>query len=326
MRRVTVLCGGVGAARFLTGLVAATEPAGVTAVVNVADDTELHGLMVSPDLDTVTYTLAGAIDPGRGWGLTDETWTAMEQLRRYADHNAIDANDAVGNDAAGWFSLGDRDLGTHLYRTSRRRAGVPLSEVTAEITGAWGLELTVVPVTDDPVRTVLSTADGRRLGFQEYFVRDRHDVEVVDVSFEGADAALPAPGVLESIDGADVVVIAPSNPVVSIAPVLAVPGVSEAVRRARGRTVAVSPIVGGRALKGPADRLLRELGHDPSVAGIARWYRDLASVLVIDETDGHLAEVVEQAGLRAVAVPTVMAQPGVATSLARRCIEEVSGT
>lgn len=324
MRRVTVLCGGVGAARFLTGAVRATDPAGITAIVNVGDDTELHGLAVSPDLDTVTYTLAGAIDPERGWGLAGETWQAMDQVRSYAGHNGIDANAAVGNDAAGWFSLGDRDLGTHLYRTSRRRAGAPLSEVTAEITGAWGLGLRVLPVSDDPLRTELTTADGRRLGFQEYFVREGHSVEVTAVEVVGAGDSRPAPGVIDAISCADVVVVAPSNPVVSIDPVLAVPGVRDALVAARDRAVAVSPIVGGAALKGPADRLLRELGHDASVAGIARWYRDLVSVLVVDEVDAARAGEVEECGVRCVVAPTVMSDPAVAADLARRCIEEVA--
>jgi len=325
MRRVTVLCGGVGAARFLSGLVEVTEPAGITAIVNVADDTELHGLSVSPDLDTVTYTLAGAIDPGRGWGLVDETWTAMEQLRRYGRHQGIDPAGGVGNDAAGWFSLGDRDLGTHLYRTSRRRAGVPLSEVTAEIAGAWGVGVRLLPVTDDPVRTILTTADGRRLGFQEYFVRERHDVEIVAVEVDGVGSARPAPDVLESIEDADVVVIAPSNPVVSIGPLLAVAGVRPAIERVRDRTVAVSPIIGGRALKGPADRLLRELGHEASVAGIARWYSELASALVVDTVDADQIDAIEQEGLRAVVAASVMSEPDVARELARRCIDEVVG-
>ncbi|MDQ2679345.1 MAG: 2-phospho-L-lactate transferase CofD family protein, partial [Actinomycetota bacterium] len=174
MSNVTVLSGGVGAARLLRGMVRAVPAASVTAVVNVGDDTELHGLHISPDLDTITYTLAEAIDTDTGWGLAGETWHAMEQVRHYAATNGIDAQDPRGNDAAGWFSLGDRDLGTHLYRTSRRLAGAPLSEVTAEIARAWGLELRLLPVTDDPLRTRLTTEDGRDLAFQEYFVREHH--------------------------------------------------------------------------------------------------------------------------------------------------------
>lgn len=323
MPRVTVICGGVGAARFLRGLVQVVDPSSVTAIVNVADDTVLHGLEISPDLDTITYTLAGAIDPDRGWGLVDESWQAMEELRRHADANGIDRRDDVGNDAAGWFSLGDRDLGTHLYRTSRRRAGVTLSQVTREIARTWGLELTILPVSDDPLRTRLTAVDGTQLGFQEYFVREQHAVAIADVRIEGADAAHAAPGVLESITDADVVVIAPSNPVVSIDPVLAVPGVRDAVVAARARCVAISPIVGGAALKGPADRLLRELGHEPSVTGVARWYASLASVLVIDEVDAALADDVRASGIDAVVTPTVMSDPAAAAALARRCLATV---
>ncbi len=323
MGGVTVLSGGVGAARFLRGLLRVVEPTGVTAVVNVGDDAVIHGLDVSPDLDTITYTLAGAIDPDRGWGLSGETWRAMEQVRRYAAHAGIGEHDEVGNDAAGWFSLGDLDLGTHLYRTSRRRAGASLSEVTAEVASTWGLRLRLLPVSDDPVRTVLHDTAGRRLSFQAYFVRDRHEVEIAGVEVDGADHARPAPGVIEAIRDADAVVVAPSNPAVSIGPVLAVPGVRDAVEAARDRTVAVSPIVGGAALKGPADRLLRELGHRADVVGVARWYASLASVLVIDRVDEVLAAEVEAEGMRCVVTDTVMATPGVDAALARTCLDAV---
>ncbi len=323
MPRVTVICGGVGAARFLRGLVQVVDPTDITAIVNVGDDSVLHGLEVSPDLDTITYTLAGAIDPERGWGLVDESWQAMEQVRRYATANGIGADDEIGNDAAGWFSLGDRDLGTHLYRTSRRRAGASLSQVTAEITAAWGLDLTVLPVSDDPLRTQLTTTDGRRLAFQEYFVREQHSVEVRSVEIVGASAARPAPGVLAAIEQADAVVVAPSNPVVSIDPVLAVPGVRAALAAARVRAVAVSPIVGGAALKGPADRLLRELGHEASVTAIARWYATSCATLVIDDVDAALADDVTAEGVRCVVAPTIMSGPAESAALARRCLTEV---
>lgn len=323
MPGVTVLSGGVGAARFLRGLLHVVDPAEVTAVVNVGDDAVLHGLEVSPDLDTITYTLADAVDPGTGWGLAGETWQAMAQVRRYAGANGITATDPVGNDAAGWFSLGDLDLGTHLYRTSRLRSGATLTEVTAEIARTWGLELRVLPVTDDPLRTRVTTADGRDLTFQEYFVREHHDVAVAAVRFDGADASRPGPAVLAALSDAHAVCIAPSNPVVSIDPVLAVPGVREALVARRERTVAVSPIVGGAALKGPADRLLRELGHDSSVVGIARWYAPVASVLVVDEVDGALADAVEAEGMRCVVAPTIMSDPAAAAALARTCLDEV---
>jgi LPPG:FO 2-phospho-L-lactate transferase len=304
---VAVLCGGVGAARLLAGLVRTVPPAGVTAVVNTGDDMELHGLAISPDLDTVVYTVAGAVDPQRGWGLRDETWNAMAALERYG--------------GATWFSLGDRDLATHLYRTQRMREGAPLSTVTGEIARAWGLELTVLPVTDDRVRTMLTIAPeageegGREIGFQDYFVARRHAVPVSRVRFAGADEARPAPGVLEALTGADAVIIAPSNPIVSIGPLLAVPGVREAVAGRRESVVAISPLVGGRALKGPADRLMRELGHEDSVVGVARLYAPLAGTLVIDRADAELADEVRAAGLRCVVTDTIMRGPAEAAAL-----------
>jgi LPPG:FO 2-phospho-L-lactate transferase len=310
---IVTLAGGVGAARFLSGLLQVEPPATCTAIVNIGDDVELHGLWVSPDLDTVTYTLAGAIDPERGWGLAGETWHAMESLRRYGGIT--------------WFNLGDRDLGTHLYRTQRRREGATLSEVTAEITAAWGLGLRVLPASDDRVETRVVLAEtGAEINFQEYFVKHHHEVPVRAVHFADVAAAKPAPGVLEAITAADAVVIAPSNPLVSIEPVLAIPGVRAAVAARRDRTIAVSPIVGGAALKGPADRMLVELGHESSVVGIARLYRDLAAVLVIDEVDAHLAPAVEAVGMRCVVTDTIMKTPARAAALARTVLGAVSWT
>lgn len=297
---VAVLCGGVGAARLLAGMVRATTPEAVTAIVNVGDDVVLHGLHVSPDIDTVIYTVAGAIDPGRGWGLSDETWHAMEGLERYG--------------APTWFRLGDRDLATHLFRTERLREGASLSVVTGEIAAAWKLGLHVVPVSDDPLRTLLTIDEGE-ISFQEYFVRRQHSVPVRSVRFAGAESARPAPGVLDALATAELVVIAPSNPLISIDPVLAVPGIRDAVRARRERVVAVSPIVGGAALKGPADRLLTELGHESSVVGVARRYADVAGTLVIDEADAALAPEVEAAGMRCVVTGTIMRTPAVAAEL-----------
>lgn len=309
-RPVAVLAGGVGAARLLAGLVRLVPPETVTAVVNTGDDMVLHGLTICPDVDTVVYTVAGAIDPERGWGLRDESWRAMEALERYG--------------GATWFSLGDRDLATHLYRTQRLAEGASPATVTAEIAAAWGLGLRVVPVTEQPLRTVVTVAAADResgggpdgeVSFQDYFVRRRHAVAVEAVRFAGADDARPAPGVLDALADAGTVVIAPSNPVVSIGPVLAVPGVRDAVAARRDHVVAVSPIVGGRALKGPADRMLRELGHEPSVVGVARLYAPLAGTLVIDETDADLAEAVRAAGLRCVVTDTIMRDPAAAAKL-----------
>jgi len=305
-----VLAGGVGAARFLAGLVRAVDPGDVTAIVNVGDDLELHGLHVSPDLDTVTYTLAGAINPETGWGLAGESWQAMEVLGRYG-----------GPD---WFRLGDRDLGTHLYRTGRLADGAPLSEVTAGIAAAWGLACRLLPVTDDRLRTVVALAEtGAEVDFQTYFVGHQHQVAVSAVRFDGADAASPAPGVLPAIAEAEVVVVAPSNPVVSIGPVLAVPAVRQAVAARREHTVAVSPIVGGAALKGPADRMLVELGHEASVVGVARLYRDWCATLVVDEADAGLAAAVEAEGMRCVVTDTIMRDPDVAAALAATTVAAV---
>lgn len=310
--RITTLCGGVGAARMLRALLTEFPDAEHVAIVNTADDDVIGGLSISPDIDTVMYTLAGANDDERGWGLAGESWQAMEWLRRYTNSS--------GRHDLSWFNLGDRDLGTHLYRTSRLAEGAPLSEVTAEMVAAWGLPLLLLPVTDDPIATVLRTDRGD-LAFQEYFVREQHAVEVTGVRVEGADSADPAPGVLNAIETADVVVVAPSNPIVSIGPLLAVPGIRSAVAARRSAVVAVSPIIRGKALKGPADRLLSELGHETSAVGVASIYADLAGTLVIDEIDTPLIHQVEALGLRCVATPTIMSQPGVSASLARAVIE-----
>lgn len=311
---ITVLSGGVGAARYLAGQVRVTPPERVAAVVNVADDVTLHGLRVSPDLDTIVYTLAGLVNPSTGWGRADETWNALGELR------------ACGLDA--WFALGDRDLGTHLFRTSLLAQGLRLGEITARIAAARGLRCRVLPVSDDPIETRVTLAAGEgggaEVGFQEYFVKLGHDVAVSKVRFDGIEAARPGPGVLEAIESADVVVIAPSNPVVSIEPVLAVPGIREAVAARRGGNVAVSPIVAGAALKGPTARLLRELGSSADVASIARLYRDLVSALVIDEADAARAGAVAAEGVRPVVAPAVMSSPEAAAALARRTVAAVS--
>ena len=301
---ITVLAGGVGAARYLAGQLQVTPAGDVTAVVNVADDVELHGLHVSPDIDTVIYTLSGAIDTGRGWGLADETWNALGELR------------ALGLDA--WFNLGDRDIGTHLFRTTLLREGVSLSEVTARLASARGLGCRVLPVSDQRIETRVTLASGSEIGFQEYFVRLAHNVAISGVRFAGVDEAQPAPEVLDAIASADVVVIAPSNPVVSIGPVLAVGGVPETLAARRERNVAVSPIVAGAALKGPAARMLSELGEESSVVGVARRYRDMVGTLVIDEADSGLAAAVADVGMRAVVAPTIMSSPEAAAELARR--------
>jgi len=276
----------------LRGLVRVVAPAEVTAVVNTGDDTELHGLHISPDLDTVTYTLAGLNDDERGWGLAGETWGVMDSL------------DRLGGET--WFRLGDQDLATHLYRTQRLSSGATLSQVTVEITQSLGVAVRLLPMSDDPVRTRLTLVEGPEVSFQEYFVGRRHAVAVESLRFAGAEAARPAPGVLSAITDAEVVVVCPSNPIVSIGPLLAVPGVADALAARRHDVVAVSPIIAGAALKGPADRLMAELGHEPSVIGVARMYGDFVGTLVVDDADSEMAEGVESCGVRCVVAPSIM--------------------
>jgi LPPG:FO 2-phospho-L-lactate transferase len=283
----------------------------ITAVVNTGDDTVLHGLTICPDLDTVTYTLAGMNDDERGWGLAGETWTAMEALER------------LGGES--WFRLGDKDLATHLYRTQRLADGAPLSEVTREITAAVGIGARLLPMSDDPVRTRLTLVDGPEIAFQEYFVRRQHSVAVASVRFDGADTCRAAPGVLDALADGDVIVICPSNPVVSIGPLLAVPGIADALRQRRSRVVAVSPIVAGAALKGPADRLMAELGVAPTVVGVAQMYAEVAGTLVIDDADAALADDVEALGLDCIVAPTVMKSVADAERLSTTVLDAVSG-
>jgi LPPG:FO 2-phospho-L-lactate transferase len=306
---ITALAGGVGAARLLRGMVEVVAPSDITAIVNTADDTVLHGLHISPDLDTVIYTLADAINPDTGWGLADETWRVMESLGRLGGIT--------------WFNLGDRDLATHCYRTQRLTEGATLGEVTGELARSWGVQVNVVPVTDDLLRTRLQLVDGPEVGFQEYFVRLRHDVAVAGVRFEGAAGARPGPGVIAALAASDVVVVCPSNPVVSIDPLLAVPGVLDELQRRRHQVVGVSPIIAGAALKGPADRLLREMGFESSVVGVAKWYAPWMGTLVIDGADADLAAAVEAEGVRCVVAPTVMSTVEVAARLSRTVLDAV---
>jgi LPPG:FO 2-phospho-L-lactate transferase len=311
---LVALCGGVGAARMLSGLVRVVPPADVTAIVNVGDDVILHGLHISPDLDTVLYTLAGMDNRDTGWGVAGETWAVMDELARIG-----------GED---WFRLGDRDLATHLFRTDRLRAGDTLSEVTAQLCARRGVTVRMLPVTDDPLRTRVVLAEASPLGpagtevaFQDYFVRLHHDVAVSGVRFEGAPATRPAPGVMEALGSADTIVVCPSNPVVSIGPLLSVPGLRDALAARRTQVVAVSPIVAGAALKGPADRLMVELGSEASVVGVARLYAPWVGTLVVDVADASLAAEVEAEGVRCIVAPTVMSSPERAADLARVVVD-----
>jgi LPPG:FO 2-phospho-L-lactate transferase len=291
MAAIVVLSGGVGGARFLRGLVEVVEPSSVTVIGNVGDDVEVLGLHVSPDLDSILYALAGVADEERGWGRADETWQAMEVVS------------GLGGEA--WFHLGDRDLGLHLVRTEALRGGEALSVVTARLTTSLGVDVTLLPATDDRLRTWVDTPAGS-FAFQEWFVARQHRDEVDRVRFDGEAEAQPAPGVLEALDRAELIVIAPSNPFISIWPILAVAEIRAALDRRRVPCVAVSPIVGGRALKGPADRMLERLAGGTSPRRVATCYQGLVDALVIDHADADGADDVEAAGVRCVVTGTVM--------------------
>ena len=306
---IVVLAGGVGAARFLRGLIDVVDPASVTVIGNTGDDDEFLGLHVSPDIDTVVYTLADVVDPEAGWGLAGDSYACMEQAARLGEET--------------WFRLGDADLATHAQRTLLLRQGGTLSQATAEIARAFGLACRLLPMSDDRVRTIVST-DAGELSFQEYFVRRRWQDEVRSLRFAGVEEARPAPGVIDAIAEAEAVIIAPSNPLVSVGPILAVPGVRQALRDATADVVAISPIVGGRALKGPADRMLASLGHEPSAVGVARLYGDFLDVLVLDREDEALAAEVESLGVRPEVTDTIMRDAASRQALAQATLDSVS--
>lgn len=305
--RVVALAGGVGGAKLAEGLQAAVAER-LTVIVNTADDTERHGLLVCPDHDTVLYTLAGLENETFGWGLAGDTWATMSALERYGE--------------AGWFRLGDADLATHIVRTDRLRQGGRLTEVLRGLQHALGVGPAILPMTDAPVRTRVRADDGW-LDFQDYFVRLRQAPEVHEVEFVGIDAARPTPEVAAAIEGADVIVIAPSNPIVSIGPILAVPGMTEllaAARKRGARLAAISGIIGGKALKGPADRMLASLGHEPTALGVARGYAGLIDTFVLDEVDAALAPAVEALGVRALVTDTIMTDDRSRARLAREVL------
>jgi LPPG:FO 2-phospho-L-lactate transferase len=298
--KVTALAGGVGGAKLLRGLASVVDD--LTTIVNTGDDAEIYGVHVSPDVDIVTYWLAGIADTERGWGIEGDTFTVVEAIG------------ALGVD--NWFSLGDRDFATCLLRSERMRDGESLSAVTDDIRRALGVETQILPMSDDPVRTQLVTSDGDTLEFQEYFVKLRQQPEIVEVRFAGISGAKPAPRVLDAIRKADQVIICPSNPYLSIGPILALPEVRDSLRDHPAVT-AVTPIVAGAALKGPADRLLSAMGVEVGAFGVAGMYSDLADTFVVDEVDAAEAERVEGLGLRALVVDTIMTDAVASKRLAR---------
>ena len=304
--KVSALAGGGGGAKLLLGLqrVAGGD---LTGIVNTADDATIYGVHVSPDVDIVTYWLAGMADTDRGWGISGDTFTVVEALRKL-----------VGDEA--WFNLGDRDLATCIYRTQRLAVGARLSEVTAQITAALGVRAHVLPMSDDPVATIITTTDDRLLDFQRYFVRERHQPEVAAVHFEGISDARPAPGVLEAIANAETVIVGPSNPVVSVGPIVGLPGVRDALRT-HPQVIAVTPIVGGAALKGPADRMLTSLGTPSSASGVASLYADFVDAFVVDASDVAEADKIEALGIRAVVLDTIMTDADASERLARLLLQ-----
>jgi|KBSSwiStaDraftv2_1062776.scaffolds.fasta_scaffold109408_3 LPPG:FO 2-phospho-L-lactate transferase len=305
---IVALAGGVGGARLARGLIDVLTRNELAIAVNTGDDFEHLGLHISPDLDTVMYTLAGINDPVQGWGIAGETWNFMQALEQ------------VGGET--WFRLGDRDLATHVERTLRLRANESLSAVTQHLCSRLGVQHRVMPMSDDSVRTILHTRTGP-LAFQDYFVRNRAEPAVTHIEFAGAEYATMSPGLLDALDdpALEAVIICPSNPYLSIAPILAVPQMRAALEQRRVPTIAVSPIVGGRALKGPAAKIMRELGYEPSALTVAQFYRGLIDALVLDRSDQSLSRPIEELGIRPVVTDTVMHDHRMQTCLARSVIE-----
>jgi LPPG:FO 2-phospho-L-lactate transferase len=300
--RIAALAGGVGASKLLLGLYDVMDPSDLTAIVNTGDDITLHGLKISPDLDIVTYTLAGVIDPKKGWGFRGESFHLLKRLAVFGRVN--------------WFNLGDRDLATHIHRTAMLAEGKTLADAAESIRVALGVKARILPMCNEPVPTIIESSEGA-LHFQEYLVKRRAEPVVKSIRFDGVERAKPAPGVLEAIRDADRVVICPSNPLISIGPILAVAGIREALRSQRESVVAVCPIVGGKSLKGPSDKMLAELGHEASAKGVAKLYADFTGTFVIDPADESQRGAIESLGMKVAVVPTVMRTRGDKRKLAR---------
>jgi LPPG:FO 2-phospho-L-lactate transferase len=299
---ITALAGGVGASKLLLGLYDVADPHALTVIVNTGDDITLHGLKISPDLDIVTYTLAGVIDSAKGWGFRGETFHALKRLAVFGRVN--------------WFNLGDRDLATHIHRTAMLADGKTLTDAAESIRAALGVKSRILPMCDQPVPTIIDTPEGA-LHFQEYLVKRRAEPVVQRIRFDGVAAARPAPGVLEAIRDAGRILICPSNPLISIGPILAVPGVREALRARRKDVIAVCPIVGGKSLKGPSDKMLAQLGYEASAQGVAKLYSDFTGTFVIDPLDEPQADAIRALGMDVAVIPTVMKTRGDKRKLAR---------
>jgi LPPG:FO 2-phospho-L-lactate transferase len=289
--RIAALAGGVGASKLLLGLYQTIDPHLLTVIVNTGDDIALHALRISPDLDIVTYTLAGIVDPSRGWGFRGESFHALKRLAVYGRAN--------------WFNLGDRDLATHIHRTAMVSEGKTLSQAADSIRTALGVKSQILPMSDDPVPTIIESSEGP-LHFQEYLVKCRAEPVVRGIRFAGVESARPAPGVIEAISKADRIIICPSNPLISIGPILAVPAVRRELRAHREQVFAVCPIVGGKSLKGPSDKMLAQLGHEPTALGVAKLYADFSGTFVIDPADKNHAHSIAALGMKVAVRPAVM--------------------
>jgi len=289
--KITALAGGVGASKLLLGLYGVMDPSLLTIIVNTGDDIVLHGLKISPDMDIVTYTLAGIVDASKGWGFRGETFHALKRLAAFGRPN--------------WFNLGDRDLATHIHRTASLAEGKTLSQAADFIRTALGVKSRILPMSDSPVPTIIDSNEGP-LHFQEYLVKRRAEPVVKGIRFAGVESARPAPGILEAIRDADRILFCPSNPLISIGPILAVPGIREELRRHKEKVFAICPIVGGKSLKGPSDKMLAQLGHDSSALGVARLYADFTGTFVIDPADKSQSAAISALGMRVAVLPTVM--------------------
>jgi LPPG:FO 2-phospho-L-lactate transferase len=300
--KITALAGGVGASKLLLGLYEEMDPALLTIIVNTGDDIVLHGLKISPDLDIVTYTLAGIVDASKGWGYRGETFHALKRLAAYGRPD--------------WFNLGDRDLATHIHRTAMLAEGKTLSQATDSIRIALGVKSRILPMSDNSVPTIIDSNEGP-LHFQEYLVKRRAEPIVKGIRFAGIESALPAPGVLEAIRDADRILVCPSNPLISIGPILAVPGLRDGLRAHKEKVFAVCPIVGGKSLKGPSDKMLAQLGHDATALGVAKLYADFTGTFVIDPADKSQSAAISALGMKVVILPTVMKTRAQKRKLAR---------
>ncbi|PYT57182.1 MAG: 2-phospho-L-lactate transferase [Acidobacteria bacterium] len=305
-RKITALAGGVGASKLLLGLYEVMEPAALSIIVNTGDDIELHGLKISPDLDIVTYTLAGIVDPAKGWGIRGETFHALKRLAGYGRPN--------------WFNLGDRDLATHIHRSALLAEGKTLSQAAESIRIALGVKARILPMSNDPVPTVIESNEGP-MHFQKYLVKRRAEPTVKNIRFAGAGSARPAPGVLEAISEAGRIIICPSNPLISIGPILAIPLVREQLRARKRDVLAVCPLVGGKSLKGPSDKMLAQQGHEATALGVAKLYADFTGTFVIDPVDRTQAAAISALGMKVAIVPTVMKTRSQKRNLARALLE-----